>query len=112
MKTNMGLIAKHTKFRHKAFKEHDYIRLLLPKPGLLGSILQCRPFRNATRMSMTNNVLYSLGLRNWGKIPTEIILVDDKPFVTVSEQSARVYKVQNNFSKALTVDDIMTAIQL
>jgi len=61
---------------------------------------------------MTDNVLYSLGLRNWGKIPTEIILVDDKPFVTVSEQSARVYKVQNNFSKALTVDDIMTAIQL
>jgi hypothetical protein len=108
----MGLIVKHTKFRHKALKEHDSIPLLLAKPALLGSILQCRPFRNTTRMSVTNNVLHSLGLRRWGKIPTEIILVDDKPFVTVSKQSARVYKVQNNFSKALTVDDIMTAIQL
>jgi hypothetical protein len=111
--TNMGLIVKHTKFRHKALKGHDSIPFLLANPALLGSILQCRPFRNTTRISVTNNVLTALSwFAEVGEDPTEIILVDDKPFVTVGKQSARVYKFQNNFSKALTVNEIMTTAQL
>jgi hypothetical protein len=37
--TNIGLIAKHTKFRHKELKEHGSLPLLLPKLCLLGSLL-------------------------------------------------------------------------